>query len=323
MRVAVDGKLAEALEPTGCQRIIGKQAQRSCKDVGLPTILFSLGVAAVARRYRAGKLVVAFCLQQFIDVVALCLGEFVPLEERGIGHTHGPEARLPSEIARRHRAPVVVARAHFQLVRLMGAISKNQRFHRHFFDIAPRYTRGQRHLSLTIFHEECTDHREVGIRTYATLVVGHRVLALETSTCLAYAVRSRGLLEVVLHVLGEVGKHLQQVLLHGGFTDKVGRDDTLGGTGLRSGCQSQAESRCKEKEFLHCCSCLSRFSRYSRRSRCSRLLREKKRLPAHVGSREPSLSLDDYFTMIFMALPLRTTTFRPRCSLLVRTPLTV
>ena len=134
----------------------------------------------------------------------------------------------------------------------MGAISKNQRFHRHFFNIVPRHTRRQSYLSLTILYEKRTDHREVGIRTYTTLIVGHCILPTEAAAGLAFAIRSLSLLEVVLHILGKVGEHLQQIILHIGFIDELGRDYAFGGAVVLCCCpHTCGEQSSQEKEFLH------------------------------------------------------------------------
>ena len=230
MRIAVDGEQAQPLEPLSCQRIVGEQSQRGSQHIGLPSVLLGFGVASIARGNRTVQFVVAFRFQEFFDVSALRRVQPFPLEKSRIGHTHRPKRTFPNGIACRCGAPVVVARAHLQFVGLVGGIGENQRFHRHIFHISPRHASGQRHLSFGIFHKESANHSQVGIRTHATLVVGHRVLTLETATSLAHAVRSHALLEIILHIQSEVGQHLQKVSLHLLLAHKVGGDNSFGGT---------------------------------------------------------------------------------------------
>ena len=48
LRVAVDGKGTQAVEPSLCQRVVGIEAEGAGQHVGLPAVLFGLGVAGIA-----------------------------------------------------------------------------------------------------------------------------------------------------------------------------------------------------------------------------------------------------------------------------------
>ena len=86
LRVAVDGELAQALEPLRSQLVAREESQGSGEDVGLPAILLGLGVAGIASGNRALQLVVALSLQELVDVVLLLVGELVPLEKGRVGY---------------------------------------------------------------------------------------------------------------------------------------------------------------------------------------------------------------------------------------------
>ena len=89
--VAVDGKLAQAFEPLRCQFIVGEQTQGCCQNIGFPPVFLGFGIAVIACGDGAIKFVVAFGLEQVVDVSLLLVGEFIPLEVSRIGHRHCPK----------------------------------------------------------------------------------------------------------------------------------------------------------------------------------------------------------------------------------------
>ena len=227
LRIAVDGELPQALEPARSQRVVGEHAQCGSQDVGLPSVLFGLRVACIACGDAALQFVVALGLQQLVDVVLLSIAELVPLEECAIGHRHCPKRTFPDMVGIGDGTPVVAARANLQFVGFVGGVGEDKALHGHLLQVVPRHACRQRHLSPSIFDKERAYHREVGIGSHASFIVGHRVLASEAAAHLIDAVGPLAVLEVVLHVGGEVGKHLQQVSLHIGLTDEVGEHTTF------------------------------------------------------------------------------------------------
>ena len=230
MRIGVDGESAQSVEPLRSERIVGEESESGGEDVRLPSVLLRLGVAVVARRDGAVELIVALRLEQVVDVGLLLIGEYVPLEESRISHGHGPEAGLPDVVAGADRSPVSVVGANFEFVGFMRGICEYERLQGHLFDIAPADACRQCHLSLSIFCKESADHAEVGVRSHSPLIVAHGVFSPEASARLIHTVWRRAFLEVVLHVGGEIGEHLQEVVFHCRFRHEIVVDDTLGGT---------------------------------------------------------------------------------------------
>ena len=115
----------------------------------------------------------------------------------------------------------------------MGGIGKDKALHGHGLDVCPGDVGGETHLPLAVFAQEGTNHRQVGIRTHAALVVGHGMLALETAAGLTNAVGGCTVLEIVLHIGGKVGQHLKEVGLHGCLGDKIAEHGTTSRHGSR------------------------------------------------------------------------------------------
>ena len=101
----------------------------------------------------------------------------------------------------------------------MRAIGKDEALHGYVLNVVPGDPCGQRDrfsaiCTFTVFDEKGTNHRQVGIGSYAALVGPHGVFTTEATTHLTLTVGGHAVLEVVLHVLGEAGEHTEQVILH-------------------------------------------------------------------------------------------------------------
>ena len=90
----------------------------------------------------------------------------------------------------------------------MGGVGEYEALHGHPFQIVPGDACGQLDATLGVLHEKGANHSEVSIRPHASFVVGHGVLASETTAGFVKAIGSLTGLEVVFHVGGEVGQHL-------------------------------------------------------------------------------------------------------------------
>ena len=154
LRVAVDGKGTQAVEPSLCQRVVGIEAEGAGQHVGLPAVLFGLGVAGIACGDRASELVVALRLYHIIYICALRVGELVVEEVCGEAEAHGPQRALPGVVAGRCAAPVGVVRRHLQAVGFMRGVAEDEASHGHILDFVPRDVVGECDLALGVFDEE-------------------------------------------------------------------------------------------------------------------------------------------------------------------------
>ena len=124
-------------------------------------------------------------------------------------------------IATGSRTPVIITRAGFQLICLMGRVSENKTLHRHLFQVIPSNALRQSHLVLTIFYEESRNHGEVGIGANTILIILHGTITFEGTTCLIHRIWRSTILEVILQILGEFSQHIHQVTLHGSLIHKL------------------------------------------------------------------------------------------------------
>ena len=120
----------------------------------------------------------------------------------------------------RGRTPILITGANLQLVSLMGGISKDKTLHRHGFQVVPGYHLRQGNLILSIFYQKGRNHREVGIRADTILIAIHGTVAFKGTTRLTHGVRRSTILPIIFQVLGKLGQHVHQVVLHLCFSHK-------------------------------------------------------------------------------------------------------
>ena len=109
VRIAVYGKLSQTFEPSWCHFVVREETECCCEYISFPSVLFSLCVACISCRNVTLKFVVAFCLQQGLDVAFLCFAQFIPLEVSRICNRHCPKRTFPNVVAVAYRTPIIVS----------------------------------------------------------------------------------------------------------------------------------------------------------------------------------------------------------------------